>query len=167
MHERFGGAADPARGLSATLTEPQLAAWGEAIGRQVATPLVLALDGDLGAGKSTLARAVARGMGVEGEVPSPTFNLLFRYDTPRGAVLHHLDLYRLERQDDVWELGWNDLGGEDDVVLIEWAENVEPILPRPRWEVRLEETASPDRRRISLAPVGHPPPLPAFPCEDA
>lgn len=167
MHERFGGAADGARARTATVSEPQLVAWGEAVGRECGTPLVMALDGDLGAGKSTLARAVARGMGVAGEVPSPTFNLLFRYDTPRGVRLHHLDLYRLERQDDVWELGWNDLGAEGDVVLIEWAENVEPILPRPRWEVRLEETDRPDRRLLRLAPVGDPPPLPPLPGEAA
>jgi tRNA threonylcarbamoyl adenosine modification protein YjeE len=162
--ERFGGTADASRATAATLTEPQLAAWGEAIGRAAGTPLVMALDGDLGAGKSTLARAIARGAGVEGEVPSPTFNLAFRYDTPR-VTLHHLDLYRLERMDDVWELGWSELGAPGDVVLIEWADNAEPILPRPRWEVRLEETGRPDRRVLLLAPVDDPPPLPPLPAE--
>lgn len=148
---------------SARLTEAELEAWGRRIGQQAATPLVLALDGDLGAGKSTLARAVARGLGVEGEVPSPTFNLLFRYDTPRGVRLAHLDLYRLDRQDDVWELGWSELGAADEVVLIEWAENAAGVLPPVRWDVVLEDEGDPERRSVSATPVGDPPPLPAFP----
>lgn len=148
---------------TATLAEPALVAWGERIGREAGTPLVLALDGDLGAGKSTLARAVARGAGVEGEVPSPTFNLVFRYEPRPGRVVQHLDLYRLERQDDVWELGWSELGAPGELVLIEWAENVEPILPAPRWSVVLEEAERPDRRRVTAVPVGDPPPLPPFP----
>lgn len=149
-------------GSVAELTEAELAAWGERVGAEVEMPATFALNGDLGAGKSTLARAIARGAGVEGPVPSPTFNLLFRYETPRGVV-HHLDLYRLERQDDVWELGWSELGSGPDLVLIEWAENAEPLLPRPRWEVTLEEGGDPDRRRVELAAVGDPPALPPFP----
>jgi tRNA threonylcarbamoyladenosine biosynthesis protein TsaE len=149
-------------GSGAELTEEELVAWGERVGAEVEVPVVFALNGDLGAGKSTLARAVARGAGVEGAVPSPTFNLLFRYDTPRGAV-HHLDLYRLERQDDVWELGWSELGAGPDLVLIEWAENAESLLPSPRWEVTLEECGDPERRRVELAAVGEPPALPSLP----
>ncbi|HET6229590.1 MAG TPA: tRNA (adenosine(37)-N6)-threonylcarbamoyltransferase complex ATPase subunit type 1 TsaE [Longimicrobiaceae bacterium] len=148
---------------TALLSEPELIAWGTRIGREAGTPLVLALDGDLGAGKSTLARAIARGAGVEGDVPSPTFNLIFSYDTPRGVRLHHLDLYRLDHQDEVWDLGWSDLGAENDVVLIEWAENAFTLLPKPRWDVVLEEAETEDRRRVTLTPVGDPPALPPFP----
>lgn len=147
----------------ARVTEEELEAWGKRVGAEVRPPAVFALNGDLGAGKSTLARAIARGAGVEGPVPSPTFNLLFRYETPRGVEVAHLDLYRLERQDDVWELGWQELGHGPEVVLIEWAENAEPLLPRPRWEVTLEEEDDPARRRLELAAVGDPPPLPPLP----
>jgi tRNA threonylcarbamoyladenosine biosynthesis protein TsaE len=152
----------------ACLTEPELVAWGTRVGREARTPLVLALDGDLGTGKSTLARAIAHGAGVEGGVPSPTFNLLFRYDLPGGAHVHHLDLYRLEREDEVWELGWDELGaGERDLVLIEWAARAGHLLPEPRWDVRMEEAGAPDRRCIWLAPVGGPPELPPLPGETA
>src|SRR5213075_2489853 len=99
--------------------EAQLTAWGERIGAQAAAPLVLALRGDLGAGKSVLARAVARGAGVAGHMPSPTYNLLYKYSSPRGFDVYHLDLYRLEHPDDVWELGWRDLGEGAQIVLIE------------------------------------------------
>src|SRR5215217_5564372 len=110
------------------LSEAELEAWGERIGREAKPPLLLALRGDLGAGKTTLARAVARGAGVDGPVPSPTYNLLFRYDTPRGLVIVHLDLYRIENPDEVWELGWGDLPAEDELVLVEWPERAEALL---------------------------------------
>jgi tRNA threonylcarbamoyladenosine biosynthesis protein TsaE len=146
--------------VAAELTEAELAAWGERIGREAATPLVLALRGDLGAGKSTLARAVARGAGVAGEIPSPTFNLMFCYDTPRGTRIHHLDLYRLEREEEVWDLGWAELGAPEDLVMIEWPERAAGLLPAPRWEVTLEETGDAARRRVELLAVGAPPALP-------
>lgn len=145
------------------MSEIALQAWGERIGSGVRPPLVLALRGDLGAGKSTLARSIARGAGVEGPVPSPTFNLLFRYDLPRGGRLLHLDLYRLERPDEVWELGWEEFGAGEELVLIEWPERAEPLLPSPRWEVALKEAEAADRRRVTLVPIGSPPPLPPFP----
>jgi tRNA threonylcarbamoyladenosine biosynthesis protein TsaE len=149
--------------MEAVLPEEALARWGRRIGAEARTPLVVAVRGDLGAGKSTLARAVAQGAGVEGDVPSPTFNLVFRYDTPRGVQVQHLDLYRLERPEEVWELGWSELGGADDLVLIEWPQRAEALLPVPRWEVELEEEADPSVRRVRARPVGDPPPLPAFP----
>lgn len=146
--------------MEAVLTEEELVRWGRRIGAEARTPLVMALRGDLGAGKSTLARAVAHGAGVEGDVPSPTFNLVFRYDTPRGVQLQHLDLYRLEDPDEVWELGWSELGAPDELVMIEWPERAEALLPRTRWEVRIEDEGDPASRRVSAHPVGGPAPLP-------
>src|SRR5262245_57120498 len=76
------------------LTEAELTDWGNRIGALTELPFVLALRGELGAGKSVLARAIARGAGVDTPMPSPTFNLLFTYDGPaRGAEVFHLDLY--------------------------------------------------------------------------
>lgn len=149
--------------MEAVLSEEALARWGRRIGAEARVPLVVALRGDLGAGKSTLARAVAQGAGVQGDVPSPTFNLVFRYGTPRGVQVHHLDLYRLEHPDEVWELGWSELGAGDDLVLIEWPQRAEGLLPTPRWEVELEEEADPSVRRVRARAVGDPPPLPALP----
>jgi tRNA threonylcarbamoyladenosine biosynthesis protein TsaE len=152
--------------IRAVMTEAELVAWGERIGRESALPLVLALSGDLGAGKTTLARAVARGAGVGGGVPSPTFNLRFSYRGHRGGV-HHLDLYRLEAPDDVWELGWEDLGAGTDLVLIEWPERAAGLLPEPRWEIRLEEADHSASREVHARPVGRPgalpPPVPEAP----
>ncbi len=146
--------------MEAVLTEEALVRWGRRIGAEARTPLVIALRGDLGAGKSTLARAVAHGAGVRGDVPSPTFNLVFRYDTPRGVQVQHLDLYRLEHPDEVWELGWSELGAADELVLIEWPERAEALLPAPRWEVAIEDEGDPGSRRVRARAVGDPPPLP-------
>jgi tRNA threonylcarbamoyl adenosine modification protein YjeE len=148
--------------MQAELSEEQMVAWGERIGREARTPLVIALRGDLGAGKSTLARAVAHGAGVAGDIPSPTFNLLFSYDAPRGIRVQHLDLYRLDDPEEVWELGWSELGAADELVMIEWPERAESLLPSPRWEVEIEDFGDPAIRRVSAWAVGEPLPLPGM-----
>jgi tRNA threonylcarbamoyladenosine biosynthesis protein TsaE len=149
------------RGRSSfVVSEPELVAWGERIGREARPPLVLALRGDLGAGKSTLARGVARGLGVGGPIPSPTFNLMFRYPTSSGTLVH-LDLYRIETPEEVWDLGWADLPAPDELVLIEWPARAEELLPEPRWELVLEETADGAAREVLAYPVGTPPALPS------
>jgi tRNA threonylcarbamoyladenosine biosynthesis protein TsaE len=144
---------------SAVLTEDELTRWGERVGSEARPATVIALRGDLGAGKTTFARAVARGAGVEGPIPSPTYNLLFRY-SPGDLDVVHIDLYRLEREDEVWALGWGDLPGPRDLVLIEWPERAGSLLPEPRWEVHFEEGEGVDVRRIRLEPIGAPPPVP-------
>lgn len=142
------------------LDERQLAEWGREIGTAVETPAVFALRGDLGAGKSVLARAIAQGAGVGSAMPSPTFNLLFEYETNNGIV-SHLDLYRLEDPDEVWELGWRDLAQGNQIVLIEWPERAEALLPEPRWDIHLRPgSAGALHRDVSFVPVGGPPPIP-------
>lgn len=146
------------------LTEEELVQWGRRIGAEVEVPIFLGLRGELGAGKSVLARAVARGAGVEGPIPSPTFNLLFRYPARDGIVVVHLDLYRLRSPDELWELGWEELGGGPEIVLVEWPERAGPHLPDDRWDVRLAapEPGSP-LRTVRVERVGSPPHLPGFP----
>ena len=146
------------------LTEKELVRWGERIGAEVETPIFLGLQGQLGAGKSVLARAIARGAGVEGAIPSPTFNLLFRYPARDGREVVHLDLYRLRDPEDLWELGWEELGQGLEVVLVEWPERAGPHLPEDRWDIHLAppEPGSP-LRLVRVRRVGDPPHLPGFP----
>lgn len=146
------------------LSEGELERWGGEIGQAAVPPLFICLRGELGAGKSVLARAIARGAGVEGNMPSPTYNLVFRYPTPSGADLIHMDLYRLGAPEEVWELGWSEVQGHDGIVLVEWPERVEAFLPEPRWEVSLESVPDdPLSRLVQASRVGDPPDLPAFP----
>lgn len=155
--------------VAATLDQPALEAWGRGVGEgvvtgAVASPLVVALRGPLGAGKSVLARAIARGAGVDASMPSPTYNLVFAYGGA-GVRVHHLDLYRLEDPDDVWELGWQELGEGEQVVLIEWPERAESLLPPDRWEARLAFTDDPTVRHLAVHRLGAAAPVPGPPSE--
>jgi tRNA threonylcarbamoyladenosine biosynthesis protein TsaE len=145
------------------MTEEDLRHWGHRIGEELASPSVLALSGPLGAGKSVLARAIGAGMGVREVMPSPTYTLVQRYaGTARHLV--HLDLYRIESPEDLWELGWAQLPGEDEVVVIEWPEKAGSHLPSDHWHVKLTVPEKlPDLRDIEVVRVGDPPELPPFP----
>lgn len=146
------------------LSEEELRRWGLAIGAHVDPPVFLGLRGDLGAGKSVLARAVARGAGVEGNIPSPTFNLLFRYQGSQGRAVVHMDLYRLSDADEIWELGWEEFPGPEEIVLVEWPGRAQEHLPVDRWEVHLEGVpGDPRSRRVEITRFGDPPDLPTFP----
>ncbi len=114
---------------------------------------VLALVGDLGAGKTTFARALIAAFAAEAglpppEVPSPTFTLAQTYDFPR-ATIWHFDLYRIERPDDALELGIEEALAEG-IAVIEWPERLGPLLPARRIAVSLAFGDAPEARRIEL-----------------
>lgn len=146
------------------LTEEELVRWGQAIGREILPPVFVALEGPLGAGKSVLARAIGGGAGVAVPMPSPTFNLLLRYDLPSGVSVVHLDLYRISDPEEIWELGWADLGTGREIVLVEWPDHADPHLPPDHWRVRLSvPRAQRSVRDVEVTRVGAPPTLPGFP----
>jgi tRNA threonylcarbamoyladenosine biosynthesis protein TsaE len=145
------------------LSERELVRWGDRVGRDVEPPVFIGLRGQLGSGKSVFARAVARGAGVEAAIPSPTFNLLFRY-RGRNVEVVHLDLYRLRSPDELWELGWEELGHGPEIVLVEWPERAGEHLPKDRWEVTLSAPEPGSLlRAVNAERIGDPPPLPGFP----
>ena len=124
-----------------------------ALGPRLARGDVLALYGELGAGKTTFVRALLRGMGWAGEVPSPTFTLVQVYDV-RPVAVWHFDLFRLTVPEEVLELGLEDALAEG-ATLIEWPERLGDRLPRPSLAVRLVFTDKPSTRRVT---IGGPPP---------
>ncbi len=146
------------------LNETEMIRWGKAIGSAAPTPLFLLLRGPLGADTSVLARSIAYGAGVEGAVPSPTFNLMLRYPSSRGIQVVHMDLYRLSDPSELWELGWQELGDQDELVLVEWPDRAEGLLPEHRWEITLGPVSG-DReaRTVSVRRFGVPQYLPGFP----
>src|SRR5262245_31785188 len=108
---------------------------GEAIGRQLAPGAVVALDGELGSGKTCLVRGLARGLGVEETVSSPSFTLMHEY---RGRLtLHHFDAWMAGREQAFLEAGGAEALDGDGVAVIEWAERVRAYLPPARLSVRL------------------------------
>lgn len=154
----------PAASSRARLAQGELEEWGAQVGRLAGPPLFIGLRGPLGAGKSVLARAVARAMGVGGALPSPTFNLLFRYDLPDGRGVVHADLFRVESTAELWELGWRELLGDPDAVaLVEWCERAGDELPPDRWEVGLQYVPGvPGVRDMEVVRFGKPAALPAL-----
>src|SRR5271168_2460979 len=117
------------------------------LGRRIAAELprraVVLLIGNLGAGKTTLAKGIVSGLGAAAveEVSSPTFTLIHEY----GRV-YHIDLYRLERAAEVATLGLDEIFDRDAVVLIEWGERFPRLMPEGRIEIRLR--SGPENRRV-------------------
>jgi tRNA threonylcarbamoyladenosine biosynthesis protein TsaE len=112
-------------------------ALGRRLGERIGPGDVVCLSGNLGAGKTTLARgAIEAWTGQPEEAPSPTYTLVQTYDGERGE-LWHVDLYRLKRPDDAWELGLED-AFVSAACLIEWPERLEGQLPRDRLDVELK-----------------------------
>ena len=145
------GAAVELPSAPAVLDEAQLRAYGEAFGAQLRAPVVVALHGPLGAGKTTLAQAIARGAGVRGDVTSPTFALVHEYAANETQV-YHVDLFRLDSEDQLTNLGWDDIVAANAIVLIEWPERAGTRLPAPRIDVTLREhPGRDDVRMLSVA----------------
>lgn len=108
-----------------TGSEEETLALGTRIGRLIERPMLILLQGDLGAGKSVLARGVARGLGVPEQTPitSPTFTLMNHYSA--RFDLYHFDLYRLSDPDELIELGFDEFAHGTGVALVEWPERME------------------------------------------
>jgi tRNA threonylcarbamoyl adenosine modification protein YjeE len=139
-----------ASGARVAMTRAELSAWGESFGHAVSPPLVIALAGDLGAGKTTLAQAICRGYGVTEPVTSPTFALVHRYDAPRSPV-YHLDLYRIERSSELVNLGWDEIAASHALVIVEWPERAGDLIPSDHVAIDLEHVPSDPDRRVLLA----------------
>ena len=146
------------------LDEAELTRWGRSIGASVTPPVFIGLSGELGAGKSVLARAIGRGAGVTEAMPSPSYTLVQRYQGTPGVQVVHLDLYRIGSPDELAELGWSQLGDEEEIVVVEWPERAEELMPADHWLIRLDV---PDGaallRDIGVSRVGSPPDLVGFP----
>jgi tRNA threonylcarbamoyladenosine biosynthesis protein TsaE len=113
---------------------------------------VIALEGELGAGKTSFARAFIRARGGCEDVPSPTFTLVQAYELSNAAVWH-FDFYRLRDPEEAWELGIED-AFRDGISLIEWPERLGELIPARRLQIRLEEGATPSARQAILDPGG-------------
>ena len=160
------------------MTEDELVSWGRRIGAAAQAPIFIGLTGPLGAGKSVLARAVARGAGVKGALPSPTFNIVFRYPVPKGVrakgararaarapeAVVHADLFRITAAEELVGIGWEDmLADRGAIVLVEWCGRAGDELPPDRWEVTLGFVDDVDRRAVRVRRFGEPSPLPRLP----
>jgi tRNA threonylcarbamoyladenosine biosynthesis protein TsaE len=131
-------------------TEGEVVSWGERFGHVASPPLIVTISGELGAGKTTLVQAICRGYGVTEDVTSPTFALVHRYAGKKSPVFH-LDLYRLERPDELTNIGWDEILTEDALVLIEWPERAGDRVPRLHVPISLQHLPGDATRRLLYA----------------
>lgn len=110
---------------------------------------VVAFEGEMGAGKTTLIRALGAVLGIEDDVSSPTFALVNEYRDGCGAPVYHFDFYRLDSVDEAARIGAAEYFDSGYLCLVEWPARVEPLLPLPRLEITIIPTG-PESREISL-----------------
>ena len=134
-----------------TRSEAETLRFASALAEMLGAGDTVLLDGDLGAGKSVMARGIARALGVTGAMPSPTFTLLIPY---QGRIpVYHFDLYRLADPDEFYAAGLDEFVGGDGIALIEWPQMAE-LEPRPALKLTLSRGETDDERRIEIANAG-------------
>ena len=124
------------------------------LGEQAEPGTVYTLTGDLGVGKTVFAQGLARGLGIEEAINSPTFTIVQVYDEGR-LPFYHFDVYRIGDIEEMDEIGYEDYFYGDGVCLVEWAELIEELLPKTRTEILIEKDLQKgfDYRKITLQEV--------------
>jgi tRNA threonylcarbamoyladenosine biosynthesis protein TsaE len=143
-----------------TVSEEETIALGEKLARGFGRRAAVLLIGNLGAGKTTLAKGIVKGLGAAEpeEVSSPTFTLIHEYPLANAKAaglrpkVYHIDLYRLERRDEAARLGLDELFERDAVVLVEWGEKFPQLMPAKRIEIRIV-AGEEDQREITVTPI--------------
>ena len=138
--------------MSVTNSAAETRALGERLAKELRAGDVILLEGELGAGKSELARGIARGLGVTETVTSPSFTILNVYESGR-IPLYHFDWYRLESAEELFELGMDEYLGGDGIALVEWPGMCPEAVPEERMLIRI--TAEDENtRRLEAKPEG-------------
>jgi tRNA threonylcarbamoyladenosine biosynthesis protein TsaE len=152
MSDLIDGSAAPVFATVSLPDEAAAQAFGARLGRLLRPGDVVALQGDLGMGKTTLARAAIRAAlrDPDAPVPSPTFTLVQTYEAPECAIWH-VDLYRLSEPEDAWELGLEEAFGSA-ATLIEWPERLAAALPSDRLLIALTEQGRGRAARLEAGP---------------
>ena len=125
-------------------SESETEAIGAAFARDLPGGTVVAMYGDLGAGKTAFVRGMARGMGLDCRVSSPTFTIVNEYLGKRDLI--HFDMYRLSSADELFDIGWEDYLARGAVCAVEWSENVRDAFWGDEIVVRIEKTGENERR---------------------
>ncbi len=113
---------------------------------------IVCLNGDLGAGKTTMTKSIGLGLGVEEYITSPSFALINQY---RGRMMvYHFDVYRLEEVDELYDLGFDEYFFGQGVCIIEWAERIEKMIPKERIVIDIKKTDNIDERILHISGSG-------------
>ncbi len=137
-----------------TASAAESRALGQRLAHHLQPPIVIALHGDLGAGKTTFTQGIAAGLGIQQRVTSPTFTLVNEYTLENGWRLVHIDSYRLDRGE-AEGIGLEEiLDDERAIVVIEWAERVAELLPNERIEIEFISASEAEARTIIIGVNG-------------
>lgn len=138
-----------------SFSEKETRALGRRLGQEAQAGSVYCLDGDLGVGKTVLAQGFAEGLEIPGPVVSPTFTIIQSYEGGR-LPFHHMDVYRLEDEEEMEAIGGQELLDGDGVCLVEWGQRIEGLLPPDTVFIRIEKETERgwDYRRITLRKKG-------------
>lgn len=125
------------------------------LGKLLKSGDIVCLTGDLGTGKTHITKGIAKGLGIEDNITSPTFNIVNEYETGR-LKLNHFDVYRVSDPDEIYAIGFDDYIFSDAVSVIEWANYIEEILPQDFLHILIEKdlSQSEDYRKITITPYG-------------
>lgn len=127
--------------------------FGIKLGKLLKSGDIVCLNGDLGAGKTTMTKSIGLGLGVDEYITSPTFTLINMY---RGrTVVYHFDVYRLVEVEELYDIGFDEYFYGDGVCIIEWAEKIEKLLPEERLDIYIEKGNNPDERILHISGSGN------------
>ena len=125
---------------------------GQALAKTLCAGAVVAFTGDLGAGKTAFTRGLARGLGVTGQVTSPTFTSVNEYEGAQ-LPLFHFDMYRLSGSDELFDIGWEDYLARGGVCAVEWSENIDDALEKNCIRVDIRRGDHDEQRVITITGV--------------
>ncbi len=137
--------------IKETFSAEETFKFGENIGSKAVPGQVITLTGDLGTGKTVFVQGLARGLGIDDYINSPTFTIVQIYENGR-LPLYHFDVYRIEDESEMYETGLDDYMYGDGVCVIEWAEMISGLLPEKRTDILIEKDLEKgfDYRRITV-----------------
>lgn len=136
-----------------SISAAQTRSLGAALAKVLRPGDVLLLYGEMGAGKSEFTRGIARGLGIDGPIASPTFTILQVY-TDGSIPLYHFDWYRLESAQELYDMGMEEYLGGDGVAVVEWPERVFEAIPVAYLKISLSPGAAEGERYLEITPVG-------------
>lgn len=139
--------------VKVTNSEAETEAFAADFAKKLSTPVVVAFFGGLGMGKTAFTRGLAKGLGIDCEVTSPTFALVHEY-CGKKVSLYHFDMYRVETWDDLYSTGFFDCFNKGAVIACEWSENIENALPENTVRVCIERGERDDQRIFKIEGYG-------------